>query len=196
VAGNVVYDNFAAGIYVDQGTRSTISRNLVYTTGDRAFFRYGMPSTMIQIANEGRQRPELLTRLVLTDNVLVGGRSGIGYWSGYGVGGGLRQSTIAHNTLFGSSSENLLLQPDPGHRGTVVRDNLIVRHGRGRLADVARSAGLTFRHNCWSARPPSGVADRAGDVVAAPRFVRAGGLRAADHRLRAGSPCTGFGARL
>jgi parallel beta-helix repeat protein len=196
VSGNVVHDNFAAGIYVDQGTRSTISRNLVYTTGDRAFFRFGMPSTMIQIANEGRQRPELLTRLVISDNVLLGGRSGIGYWSSYGVGGGLRNSTITHNTLVGSSSENLLVQPDPGHRGTVVRDNLVVKRGAGRLADVPRTAGLRFRHNCWTASPPAAAADRAGDVVAVPRFVRPGGLRASDHRLRAGSPCAGFGARL
>ncbi|HYY09854.1 MAG TPA: right-handed parallel beta-helix repeat-containing protein, partial [Kineosporiaceae bacterium] len=194
VDGNVLYDNWSAGIYVDQGTRDTISHNLVYATGDRAWNRFGMPSTSIQIANEGRARPELLTGLKIHDNVLVGGRSGIGYWSSYGVGGGLRNSVIEHNTVYGSASEDLLVQPDAGHTGTTVTANVFVRHGAGRLADVPASGGISFAGNCWSAAPPARVAGR-GDVVAVPRFVRAGGTTLGDYALAPGSPCAGLGAR-
>lgn len=125
----------------------------------------------------------------------AGGRSGIAYRSGYGVGGGLRDSLIAHNTIYGATSELLLIQPDAGHRRSVVQDNILVRRASAKLADVVPGSGTRFGRNCWSGGAP-GAASGAGDVRATPRFVRAGGRKAADYRLADGSPCAGLGARL
>lgn len=195
VDGNSIHDNFSVNLYADHAGRSTFTRNLVYTSGKTAFDRFGMPATGIELANETSEHDAPLVGNTFTDNVVVGGHSAFAYYSSFGIGGGIRDTTIEHNTFYTGSTETVLVQADAGHRSTTVKDNVIVQTGGRKLADVAASAGLSFSGNCWS---PAG-ADRvagSGDVVADPQLTNPGGLTRDDYRLKAGSPCAGKGARF
>ncbi|MCA9023504.1 MAG: right-handed parallel beta-helix repeat-containing protein, partial [Planctomycetaceae bacterium] len=52
IEGNTVHDNYSVNIYLDNTTNTRVSRNLVYSTGDKRFYRFNQPASGIQIANE------------------------------------------------------------------------------------------------------------------------------------------------
>jgi hypothetical protein len=194
VSGNSIHDNFSVNLYADHAGRSTFTRNLVYTSGKHAFDRFGMPAAGIELANETSEHDAPLTGNAFTDNVVVGGSRAFAYFSLFGIGGGLRDTTIEHNTFYTGASETLLIQPDGGHRSTTVKDNVIVQTDGRRIADVAASAGISFSGNCWSEGGNGRVAG-SGDVVGDPQLTNPGGLTREDYRLGSGSPCAGKGAR-
>lgn len=195
--GNVVYDNFSVNLYLDNATHTRVEGNLIYSTGDAGFHRFGHPAGGIQIANEeypGRSNPS--AHNVIINNLLIGNRCAI-QCASYQRGGGLRHTLIAHNTAVGATGTVLDVDADPGHRDSRVCNNVFVQFGRRPLTDVAGPVGgIEFRNNLWSGGVPQGAARGPGDVLSDPLFVTGGKHAPASYLLRAESPARGAGVGL
>ena len=182
--GNEVFDNFSVGIYLDNAQYTTVDANLIYSSGDSRYFRSGYPAAGIGTANETVTVANPLTNLTITNNIIVDTRWGI-YYGAYETGGGLKNSTIANNTLYRAVVAMVWLEAD-AHAGNAVQNNIFHQAGGGVML-LGTAAGTTFRANNWYGGN-AGAAAGAGDVLADPRLVNAGGRTAADYKLTDLSP--------
>jgi chitodextrinase len=190
---NESYDNFSVNVYLDNARYMTISRNLIYSTGDRGFYRGGHPAVGISLANETYEYPNLLTDLTITNNVIIDGFVGI-YYSNYGRGGGLKNTTIANNTVYKADWSLIELEAST-HQNTVVQNNLFYQVNGGEMATQNLGAGVKFQQNNWTGGN-AGTAASATDVIGDPRMVNPGTTLAADYKLTAASPLLLRGATL
>jgi parallel beta-helix repeat protein len=181
--GNEVFDNFSVGIYLDNARYMTIDRNFVYSTGDTRFYRGGDPAAGIGIANENYTVTSPSTDIVISSNIILNTKWGF-YYGAYGLGGGLKNTTVANNTFYQSTYSALWIQSD-AHAGSVVENNIFHQIGGRAVADVA-GGGVIYRYNDWYGGS-AGAASGAGDVTADPGFRNPGGLHADDYRLVSGS---------
>jgi hypothetical protein len=191
--GNVVYDSYSIGIYLDGARRARIERNLVYNTGDTAHYLSGRPMHGIASANEGNDSTRLTTN-TFVNNVVVGAYTGYYYgdWMG---GGGLHDDLFAHNTIWGTTGPALLVDPSSrtAHTNTVFANNVF--HSAGKSIDNVQSlVGLSLHHNCWANAPAK--AGGSGDVVGSPELTNPGTFVALDYQVRQSSPCRDAGAAL
>lgn len=181
--GNEVFDNYSVGIYLDNARYMTIDRNLVYSTGDTRYYRDGEPASGIGIANEPYSLTSPSTGIVIKNNIVLNTKWGF-YYGAYGLGGGLKNTTVANNTFYQSTYAALWIQSDT-HAGSVVQNNIFHQVGGRAVTDVA-GAGVIYRSNNWYGGS-AGAAAGTGDVIGDPGFENAGGLSANDYRLVAGS---------
>jgi parallel beta-helix repeat protein len=186
VTDNSVRDNFSVNVYIDNSTGCIVSGNHIYTTGLATFFRDGYPANGISLANEEPEEP-LLSDILICNNAIVGGKRCI-YYGSYGVGGGLRNTSILNNTCVGGVLATLSISADVGHVGSVVANNIFLQTVAGvPVVDVVAN-GIKYHHNCWWGGAP-GIAAGVADVLADPQLVGPGGLEERDCALRSTSPC-------
>ncbi|MDP9192683.1 MAG: right-handed parallel beta-helix repeat-containing protein [Acidobacteriota bacterium] len=181
--GNEVYDNFSVGIYLDNARYTTIDRNFVYSTGDTSYYRDGEPASGIGIANENYSLTSPSTGNVIKNNIVLNTKWGF-YYGAYDLGGGLKNTTVSNNTFYQSTFAAIWIQSDT-HVGSLVQNNIFHQVGGRAVADVA-GAGVIYRSNNWFGGSAGGAAGT-GDVIGDPGFVNAGGLRAVDYKIVAGS---------
>jgi len=187
IAQNEVRDNFSVNIYLDNATNTAVERNLVYSLYKPQFFRFNAPANGIAMANEGiyaGSNPLNNNRIV--NNIILNARRGVNYGS-YELGGGLKNTLIAYNTVYSATQATLNIDADAGHTNTLVVNNIFYQtDGRPIIAHTA-SPGITFRHNLWhggAAGPGAGL----GDVNANPLLANPDGVTAMDYRLLPASP--------
>ena len=198
VEGNRAFDNFAVNLYLDNTTNTRVRRNLCYSTGKAAFFRFGKPTNGIQIANETyrlKQNPSFGN--VITDNLLLFNGSAF-YVGAYQLGGGFRDSVFSNNTCYGSARDLLMIDPDPGHRNSRVEKNVFVQIGDLPMTYVEKARpGVTFANNLWFGRfPPRPDARSETDLSVDPGFANPGGFKWDDYQLNDESPAKGLGVRF
>jgi parallel beta-helix repeat protein len=181
--GNEVFDNFSVGIYLDNARFMKIDGNFVYSTGDTRFYRNGDPAAGVGIANENYSVTSPSTDIVVTNNIVLNTKWGF-YYGAYGLGGGLKNTSVTNNTFYQSTFAAIWIQSD-SHAGSFVQNNIFHQVGGRAVADVA-GRGVTYRNNAWHGGA-AGAAAGAGDVIGDPGFQKAGGLRADDYKLVAGS---------
>jgi hypothetical protein len=199
---NTIFNNMSVNLYLDNASYTTVRRNLIYDTsrqtGDTRWYmstdggRTWIPSTGIQLGNEGTAgNPDPLRNLLIENNIVLNLRNNLFYWN-YGVGGGVRYSTIRHNTFVDSEREAIFWGPGP-HVGNNITDN-IFKSSYGSLAYVPNRSGLNFARNLWSRSTP-GIPAGNGDVIGDPRLVGPAGQRSANAaRLTSASPAINRGA--
>ncbi|MEL6106037.1 MAG: right-handed parallel beta-helix repeat-containing protein [Planctomycetota bacterium] len=197
IESNEVHDNFSVNVYLDNSTNAQVNRNLVYSSGDEDFFRFSHPADGILIANESYGPLSNPCRNnTITSNVLIGNRSAISYGS-FQSGGGLKDTLIAHNTAYGSTAALLKIDPDGGHRGTRVVNNIFHQQRAVPITSLrTRQPGLTFAANLWFGGTPEPFARSASDVSLAPQFTKPGSFRADDYQLADSSPARGAGVKM
>jgi parallel beta-helix repeat protein len=184
---NEVRDNFSVNIYLDNATNTTVERNLAYSLYRAQFFRFNAPANGIAMANEGiydGSNPLNNNRIV--NNIVLNARRGINYGA-YELGGGLKNTVIAYNTVFSATQATIKIDADAGHINTLIVNNIFYQTGGRPIIMHTASPGITFRHNLWyggSAGPGAGP----GDVNVNPLLANPGGLSAVDYRLLPGSP--------
>lgn len=186
---NRVRDNFSVNIYLDNARRTTVDANLVRDTGQTRFRRDGDPAFGIAMANERYPRQNPLSDLTITNNIIVRARAGI-YYADSEFRGGLHQTVIAHNTIYGSTWAAIVVGGaggrSAGHDTTTISDNII--EAPSGVDFVARDTrGVAFRANCWWGGKRETRVRGAGDVFADPQLGE-------DYRPRASSPCRAAGA--
>ncbi len=194
--GNRIADNFSVNLYLDNATDCRLEGNFVYSTGDKDFFRQGFQASGIQIANEFYSISNPSTRNEIVNNVLFENRWTVRYGS-YQLGGGLRETLIAHNTAFAAAGTLFTIDDDAGHTGSRVINNIFVQTEGRPLTSVDETfPGAEFSYNLWWGGAPSPAATGPGDLVADPEFVAPGALVAGAYAPRTTSPVYGSGTEL
>lgn len=199
IAGNIVHDNYAINIYLDNATDFRVERNFVYTTNNVDFYESSAPATAIMIANETYDLANPSKNITMANNILVGGRFNFGYGD-YDVGGGLQNIVFANNTLVNATQSALHIDGNTNHSNLVFANNIVVQStSSSQMLDswngTAGYENLTFSHNLWFGGSP-GAAEGTGDIISNPLLVNAGGTTAADYQLRASSPAVNAGITI
>jgi len=174
-----------------------IERNFVYCTPNSGFERNGLPAVGIGLAEEyfAGWGARLKNAKVL-NNIVGYCRHGVRYMgadSGV-VGGGLKSSTIAHNTLYGSTNAALSIVYESAQAGNLIANNIIWQ-AQNNLTAIDSPAGLVFQNNLWKAAPAAAFrspGDRYGD----PRFVTTPGYTPETYLPSSASPAANGAADI
>jgi len=180
--GNEVFDNFSVEMYLDNAQFTKFDGNLIYSTGNSRYYRNSLPAHGIGMANEAYSTTNPLTDNTITNNIVINSNYAI-YYGNYENGGGLKNTNVANNTIYGA--QRLINIDAATHSNSTVQNNIFVAAAGG-TTSVA-GAGMTYRNNNWYG-VTAGSAAGSGDVIGNPMLVNAGGYKAADYKLSTGSP--------
>ena len=188
IRANTVYDNFSVNIYTNS-ENATIDRNFVYCTPNSGYERDGLPAAGIGMAEEyfdgwGAR----LKNAKVLNNIVAFCKHGVRY-SGADdrlTGGGLKDSTIAYNTLYGSTNSALSIVYESAQAGSLIANNIIWQ-AQDKLSTIDNPAGLTFKNNLWKVLPSTAVRS-SGDKIGDPRFASAPGYTPESYRPSSSSP--------
>lgn len=191
ISRNTVYDNYSVNIYLDNATKSTVERNLVYTTYKPEYYRFNQPANGIQVANETGTYQ--LDNNKIINNIVIGGGWGF-YYGNYKKGGGMKNTLIANNTFYKGTLGLIRIDPDT-HSNTTFANNIFYQVNGVQMTQFTASSALKFNNNLWyggSAGPGAGT----GDVTANPLLVNPGTNKASDYKPKSGSPAIEAGSTL
>lgn len=191
ISQNTVYDNYSVNIYLDNATKSTVERNLVYTTYKTSYYRFNQPASGIQIANETGTYQLDSNKII--NNIVIGG-SWAFYYGNYIKGGGMKNTLIANNTFY-KGTVGLIRIDDDTHSNTTFANNIFYQVNNVQMTQFTASSALKFNNNLWyggSAGPGAGT----GDVTANPLLVNPGTNKASDYKPKSGSPAIEAGSTL
>ncbi|MEO8380449.1 MAG: right-handed parallel beta-helix repeat-containing protein [Acidobacteriota bacterium] len=184
IQDNEISDSFSVELYIDNARYVTANRNLIYSTGNTRYFRDGYPAAGIAVANETSANMNPSSDNVFSNNIVVGSRWGF-YYGSFESGGGLRNTKVLNNTFYGSKQAILQIEDDAGHTNSTIQNNIFYSTGSP-TPQYAGTNGVTYRNNLWYGTT-AGAAAGTGDVFANPALANAGGLTAADYRIKLGS---------
>jgi parallel beta-helix repeat protein len=157
IEGNIVRDNWAEDIYLDQCSNTTIRGNLVYYTQDKQFWRNSnAPKDGIAIANEAIQAYPIAHDIKIYNNIVVNTGNAITFWTGFAAGASAKNATIANNTIinnftYGSGINIGAPASGASHQNTVIENNIISVGGTPLVSPSM--TGLTYTRNLWSKKP-------------------------------------------
>jgi hypothetical protein len=188
IRANTVYDNFSVNIYTNS-ENALIERNFVYCTPNSGYERDGLPAIGIGMAEEyfdgwGAR----LKNAQVINNIVAFCKHGVRY-SGADdrlTGGGLKNATIAYNTLYGSTNSALSIVYETAQAGSLIANN-IVWQAQDKLSTIDNPVGLTFKNNLWKVLPSAAVRSL-GDKVGDPKFATNPGYTADSYRPSSSSP--------
>jgi len=188
IRANTVYNNFSVNIYTNS-ENVLIERNFVYCTPNSGYERDGLPAIGIGMAEEyfdgwGAR----LKNARVINNIVAFCKHGVRY-SGADdrlTGGGLKNATIAYNTLYGSTNSALSIVYESAQAGSLIANNIIWQ-AQDKLSTVDNPVGLTFKNNLWKILPSTAVRS-SGDKVGDPRFAVTPGYTPESYRPSSSSP--------
>ncbi len=188
IRANTVYDNFSVNIYTNS-ENALIERNFVYCTPNSGYERDGLPAIGIGMAEEyfdgwGAR----LKNAQVINNIVAFCKHGVRY-SGADdrlTGGGLKNATIAYNTLYGSTNSALSIVYESAQSGSLIANNIIWQV-QDKLSTVDNPVGLTFKNNLWKVLPSTAVRS-SGDKVGDPKFAVTPGYAPESYRPSSSSP--------
>lgn len=188
VVGNTSYDNYSVEIYLDNDRYCTVGGNLAYSTFNSAYYRYGYPSIGIACANENfTPWTNPLDSDVIVNNVVINSRYGFDYGN-FQNGGGMKNFIVANNTFYGAPDTLLQIDPDPGHAGNLIANNVFYQTGGNAMESMGGPvSAFSFSHNAWYGGSPGACAG-VGDVALNPLLLNPGTDNAADYAPLPGSP--------
>ncbi|MBL8259084.1 MAG: right-handed parallel beta-helix repeat-containing protein [Candidatus Competibacteraceae bacterium] len=206
VIRNVVHDNYSVNLYIDGSVQTRHEANLVYSTGQQAYFRDfyrtpgrpSLPASGIQIANESWSdwtNPLTASDNTIINNIFIKNRAALNY-GGYQTGGGLNNVRFAFNTLYGQVETALQIDPDT-HSNNEIANNIWMQIGGIPQTWLSGdTSGFRFHHNLWFGGLPESVAQSSTDVYADPAFAQAGGYAPNHYVVQSASPAVSAGQTL
>jgi parallel beta helix pectate lyase-like protein/pectate lyase-like protein len=196
IRANTVYDNFSVNIYTNS-ENALIQRNFVYCTPNSGYERDGLPAIGIGMAEEyfdgwGAR----LKNAQVINNIVAFCKHGVRY-SGADdrlTGGGLKNATIAYNTLYGSTNSALSIVYESAQAGSLIADNIIWQ-AQDKLTTIDNPVGLTFTNNFWKVQPSTAVRS-AADKIGDPKFAVTPGITPESYRPSSSSPAAASGSDI
>ena len=196
IRGNVVYNNYSVNIYTNS-ENALIERNFVYCTPNSGFERNGLPAVGIGLAEEyfagwGAR----LKNARVINNIVGYCRHGVRYMGADAgvIGGGLKNSVIAHNTMYGSTNAALSIVYESAQAGNLIANNIIWQ-AQNNLTAIDNPVGLAFQNNLWKVAPPAAFRNP-GDRYGDPRFATSPAYSAESYRPSGASPAANAAANL
>lgn len=195
VANNYLYDNYSVQIYLDNAADSLVKNNFTLNSGDRRFYRDNFSASGIVLANEIHNvaNPErfYLDNNTITNNIVVNANTGIlyGTWAGIHQNKasenwrGLKNSDIAHNTIYNSEFHTIRFYGDNNTNNVDISNNIFHQESNNSLSEIDDLTGINFQSNTWFG-DNLGDGFSATDAIAEPLFVNPGGYRVADYQLQ------------
>ncbi|MHB8630158.1 MAG: right-handed parallel beta-helix repeat-containing protein [Aggregatilineales bacterium] len=195
VTGNIAYDNYSVNIYIDNSYNILVENNFTVDHPNGGFLKAGNPSEGIALGEEyyagwGAQ----LSNIIIQNNISAFTNHGITYFGNDSgsTNGGLKYTTIAFNTLWGSTHSEINLAYDTGQIGDLIVDN-IVGQPDNNLIILANLIGISLSNNFWANAAPPPYASGSGDLIGNVQFAATPGYTAASYRLGSTSPAIGAG---
>jgi len=188
--GNIVWDNYALGIYIGRAQHMLVERNLLYYSSDTTYYRGSGPCHGIIVNDENHTGRMSSRYITIQNNIVVGYGRGIGAWMA--KFGPLRDVSYLHNTVVNSVDYGIAFI-GRDFSNVVVKNNLVRTGGTGAMVSFAGGDGITFDCNNWS-HPPAPAAVGPHDIVSDPLLVdpdhalTGGDIKAGWYRLTAKSP--------
>lgn len=197
ITNNKLWNNKGSNIYLDNAQYSLVDSNYIYNTGNSEYFRDGMPSPGITVANETYAVQNPATNLTITNNIVH--RTGVGFvYYNSQYGGGLHYTVVANNTFYQTTNTTTgMIYIEDGattnvHDTTTIENNIFYQSSGVRYAR-APTVGITWRTNNWYNGTSGTEISGAGDVTSNPLLVNAGGWSASDYKLTILSPLVSAG---
>jgi len=199
VAQNYVYDSYSVQVYLDNVTDSLIESNFVYNSGDRRFYRDSLPANGIALANEIYDVAEpqnfYLDDNLIQRNIIVGADTAIlyGTWAGIHQDDatnnfrGLRNTTIAHNTIYDANSASINFFEDPNTSNVSVEGNIFHQDSDSEVVPLDSLTGVDFGQNLWFGDASVTSNNSDDTIITEPLFANPGSYRVGDYQLQAGS---------
>ena len=176
VRANTLYDNYVFNIFINNSENIVFERNFVYCTPNSGYERSGTPAIGIGMG-EGYADGSgaRLNNAKVLNNIVAFCKYGLRYKGADDrlTGGGLKNATIAYNTLYGSTDTALSIAYESAQAGTSIANNIIWQ-AQNKLAAIDNPAGLNFQNNLWKAQPPAAL-QNAADKTGEPGFASAPG---------------------
>src|SRR5215213_1361741 len=196
IRANTLYDNFSVNVYTNS-ENALIERNFVYCKPNSGFERDGLPATGIAMGEEyfeGWGARLKNTRVI--NNIVSFCKHGVRYNGADDTltGGGLKNSTIAYNTLYGSTNSAISIVYESAQAGSLIANNIIWQ-AQNKLSTIDNPAGLMFQNNLWKVLPSAPVRSP-GDRVGEPQFATTPGYTAESYRPSNSSPAAGGAADI
>ncbi len=209
VRNNILHDNFSVNMYINGASNTTVENNFIYTEGPARskYFRYNAPANGIAIANEHDTSGTALSKLVIQNNIVVGGRFAF-YYGYYFQNTPMKDTTILNNTFYsdtfyantnanGGNSAAVRIEANVNsHTNTRFANNAVVQKSTGAIRRI-ESAGISFDHNGWyglPASPASPIGAGTGDITSDPKLVAPGQWTALSYTVLPGSLLIDAGA--
>lgn len=204
IEGNVVWDFFSCGIYLDNSRDSIVRYNIVYATSDTTYWRTASkPSPGMGINNEpypkGNPDPSFYCRdMMIYNNFVYNTGSLFSFWVASSTPNStFTNITVANNTFVseltgtvGAAASGVTVST-LGTRTNCVFKNNIVQKNVGPISPGTPAPGLTFSYNNWSVAPDPDFSGT-GDVVANAQLQLGTGTPNENWIKLAGiSPCIG-----
>jgi len=197
ITNNKLWDNKGSQIYLDNAQHSLVDSNYIYNTGDSEYFRDGLPSPGITVANETYSVQNPATNLTITNNIVH--RTGVGFvYYNSQYGGGMHYTLIANNTFYQTANTTTgMIYIEDGastnvHTTTTIENNIFFQQSGVRYAR-APTVGITWRTNNWYNGTSGTQITGVGDVTSNPLLSNAGGWSASDYQLTSTSPLVSAG---
>src|SRR5215207_671190 len=191
IRANTVYDNFSVNVYTNS-ENALIERNFVYCKPNSGYERDGLPAAGISMGEEyfdgwGAR----LKNARVINNIVAFCKHGVRYNGADDtlIGGGLKNSTIAYNTLYGSTNSAISIVYESAQAGSLIANNIIWQ-AQNKLSTIDNPAGLTFQNNLWKILPSAPVRSP-GDRVGEPQFAGTPGYSPESYRPSNSSPAAG-----
>lgn len=174
--GNTVYDNMALNIYIHRTQDVVVRNNIVYCTGNPAYYRGGNTPHGIVVNNEENFTHPPVDNAQILNNLVTGCRRGVAIWAGgNGVTVASSNVTIAHNTLVnqfstpGKETAAALTIREAPHQNIRIENNLIFQPDFI-VASIPSNNEIVLQNNVWS-REPIDAQLGEGDVVGDPSLT-------------------------
>ncbi len=187
VRANTLYDNYAYNIYANNSENALIERNLIYCTTNSGYELQDAHAAGIGMGEEYVEGwGARLKNAKVLNNIVAFCKHGFRYKGANDklTDGGLKSTTIAYNTLYGSTDAVFNIAYESGQNGTVIANN-IVWQAQNKFDAIQNPTGLSFQNNLWKAQPPAALQNPA-DRVGEPGFASAPGFTAESY-IPAGS---------
>lgn len=192
VRANTLYDNYAYNIYANNSENALVERNLVYCTTNSGYEFQGAPAAGIGMGEEYVEGwGARLKNAKVLNNIVAFCKHGFRYKGADDrlTGGGLKNATIAFNTLYGSTDVVFNIAYEDGQSGSVIANN-IVWQAQNKFDAIQNPAGLSFQNNLWKAQPSAALQNPA-DKIGEPGFASAPGFTAESYLPAASSLAAG-----
>ncbi len=171
VRHNQAYDNFGVNFYIDNSVNVLIEKNFSYCHQNSGFERDGRRAHSFVLGEEyydgwGAQ----LSDIRIENNVSLNCDKGVVSYNANVDNGGLKNVTIAHNTLWGNQNTALSIAYDAYKTQNTVIANNIIEQRDGKLAWIENRTGIIMSNNFWvpslpaSSSQANGTNDKSGDV--------------------------------
>jgi len=194
IEGNVVYDNYSVNLYISDADNVIADGNLVYnssTPNDPTCETIALADENSSVARS--------TNNIIINNFIYGNPFSAFSWT-IVTNSGLNNVLIADNTFVDavlSIGDNLNVH----NKSATIENNIFLTDTGTPWDTVGSLANLTFSHNLWSQKPPSGMSGGNTDVIGNPRLARtgstnAGALSPAYFKILSNSPGIGKAAVL